>query len=69
MAGLGTITPNYSNAVLAVGQNYTMTATPGTGFTFTNWTGGSELPLEWLTNGTDGSVLHAIQPDFAGQLH
>ena len=52
MAGVGTLNPNYSNAVLAVGQNYSMTATPGTGFMFTNWTGGTDLPLSWRTNGT-----------------
>ena len=52
MTGLGTLSPNYSNAVLAVGTNYTMTASPGTGFRFTNWTGGTSLPLAWLTNGT-----------------
>ncbi|MGB7749605.1 MAG: protease pro-enzyme activation domain-containing protein [Verrucomicrobiia bacterium] len=39
MTGLGTISPNYSNAVLAIGQSYSMTATPGTGFAFANWTG------------------------------
>ena len=37
--GLGTITPNYSNAWLEVGKNYTATAVPATGFAFTNWTG------------------------------
>ena len=52
LAGLGTINPNYSNAVLAIGQSYTLTASPGSGFTFTNWSGGTGLPLEWLTNGT-----------------
>ena len=50
--GLGTFSPNYSNAWLEIGRNYTMTATPGTGFTFTNWTGGTSLPLNWLTNKT-----------------
>ncbi len=39
MTGLGTLSPNYSNAVLAIGQSYTITATPGTGFAFINWTG------------------------------
>jgi hypothetical protein len=52
MTGLGTISPNYSNAVLAIGQNYSMTASPGSGFMFTNWTGGTGLPPGWLTNGT-----------------
>jgi hypothetical protein len=52
MTGLGTISPNYSNAVLAIGTNYSMTASPGTGFMFTNWTGGTSMPLAVLTNGT-----------------
>ena len=39
VTGLGTIAPNYSNAWLEIGRNYSMTATPGTGFMFTNWTG------------------------------
>ena len=39
MTGLGRLSPNYSNAVLAIGQSYTITATPGTGFAFINWTG------------------------------
>jgi hypothetical protein len=39
MTGLGTNTPNYNNAWLEIGRNYSMTATPGTGFRFTNWTG------------------------------
>ena len=37
--GLGNIVPNYNNAWLEIGRNYSMTATPGTGFRFTNWTG------------------------------
>ena len=50
MTGRGTLSPNDSNAVLAIGQSYSMTATPGTGFMFTNWTGGTGLPLVVLTN-------------------
>jgi len=37
--GLGTISPNYSNAWLEIGRNYSMTATPGSGFKFASWTG------------------------------
>lgn len=53
MTGRGTVSPNYSNAVLQVGANYTTTATvvAGSGFVFTNWTGGTGLPLTILTNG------------------
>ncbi len=39
VGGRGTLSPNYSNAVLEIGKNYTMTATPATGFQFVNWTG------------------------------
>lgn len=41
VVGGGTISPNYSNAVLKVGGHYHMTATakPGSGFAFINWTG------------------------------
>jgi len=40
--GGGSISPNYSNAVLEVGKTYSMTATPATGFAFQYW-GGSVL--------------------------
>jgi uncharacterized repeat protein (TIGR02543 family) len=36
--GWGTLSPNYSNAVLEIGKSYTMTAKPPSGFAFTNWT-------------------------------
>jgi len=35
--GLGTISPNDSNAWLNIGQNYSITSAPATGFVFTNW--------------------------------
>jgi len=35
--GLGTISPNYSNAWLEVGRNYSITSAPAGGFVFTNW--------------------------------
>jgi hypothetical protein len=35
--GLGTLSPNYSNAWLTVGQNYLITATPAAGFILSNW--------------------------------
>jgi hypothetical protein len=37
--GPGTLSPNYSNAVLEIGKNYSMTATLGKGFVLSNWVG------------------------------
>ena len=39
VTGLGTISPNYSNAWLEIGRNYSITSAPAAGFRFTNWTG------------------------------
>ena len=36
-SGLGTISPNYTNAWLEIGRNYSITSTPASGFVFTNW--------------------------------
>jgi len=44
--GLGTLSPNYSNAFLQIGKSYNMTATAGTGFIFTNWI----LSTNWVGN-------------------
>jgi hypothetical protein len=35
--GLGTLSPNYSNAWLELGRNYSITSAPASGFVFTNW--------------------------------
>ena len=37
--GRGTVSPNYSNALLEIGKNYSMTATAAKGFKFTDWSG------------------------------
>lgn len=50
--GRGTLSPNYSNAVLEIGKTYRITATVGPGFSFANWIGGTDLPLTVLTNRT-----------------
>lgn len=34
---LGTVSPNYSNAWLEIGRNYSITSAPASGFVFTNW--------------------------------
>ena len=43
--GKGSINPALNGALLQIGKSYTLTAAPGTGFVFTNWT-------EW-----DGSIV------------
>jgi uncharacterized repeat protein (TIGR03803 family) len=37
LTGLGKISPNYSNAWLQIGRNYSITSSPAIGFVFTNW--------------------------------
>jgi len=37
--GSGSLSPNYNGALLQIGRNYSITATPGTGFAFGNWMG------------------------------
>ena len=39
--GKGSVNPNYNQALLAVNENYQMTANASAGFAFTNWTDGS----------------------------
>jgi len=48
--GRGTVSPDYSAKALAIGSNYTLTAKAATGFKFTGWTGGTNLPYRVLTN-------------------
>jgi hypothetical protein len=43
-SGLGTISPNYSNAWLEIGRNYSITSSPAKGFVFTNWI----ISTNWL---------------------
>ena len=49
--GLGTISPNFSNAWMEIGRNYSLTARPGTGFAFGNWSGRANSAAKILTNG------------------
>jgi uncharacterized repeat protein (TIGR01451 family) len=55
--GDGTVTPNDNGATLQIGASYEMKATAATGFGFTNWTGGTNLPLSVITNGATVQFL------------
>jgi len=46
------VSPNDNGALLAINENYTMTAYAAWGFAFTNWTGGSGTLL------TNRATLH-----------
>jgi hypothetical protein len=48
--GLGSLSPNDNGALLQIGKSYSITATAAKGFAFTNWTGGTNLPLNIITN-------------------
>jgi surface antigen len=51
VTGLGTISPNYSNAWLEIGRNYSITSTPASGFVATNWV----ISINWLGGVTTNS--------------
>jgi hypothetical protein len=52
-AGLGTFTPNYSNAWLQIGLTYSVTSAPARGFEFSNWT----VSTNWLGGVTNASPV------------
>jgi uncharacterized repeat protein (TIGR03803 family) len=54
--GLGTINPNYSNAWLEIGRNYSVTSAPASGFIFTNWL--------VTTNGIGGALVTGTNLQF-----
>ncbi len=66
-SGQGMIVSNYNGQMLGIGQIYNMTATGTNGFVFTNWTGGTNLPLTALTNGP--TVLFLMQSNLTLQAN
>jgi hypothetical protein len=65
--GSGTVSPNDNGALLQLGKSYSITATAGTGFVFTNWTGGTNLPLSVITNGA--TVQFSMVPNLMLQAN
>ena len=70
--GSGKVSPDYNGKLLQIGENYSMTAKPGSGIAFVNWTGsattnGTTLEFTMTSNLTftanfSGAVLPAVQP-------
>ena len=59
-SGSGTVTPDLNSTPLVVGQSYTLTATPATGYLFAGWSGGIQSSSPTLTfTMTVGLVLQA----------
>jgi hypothetical protein len=65
--GVGSLSTNYNGALLQVGKSYVITARAGTDFVFTNWTGGTKLPLSLLTNGL--TVQFVMEPNLVLQAN
>jgi hypothetical protein len=50
--GKGTLSPNYSNSWLEIGRNYSMKATAGSGFSFSNWV----ISTNWAGSATTNNA-------------
>lgn len=60
--GNGRVSPNYSNAPLAIGGTYTLTATPGSDSVFSNWTGTITATTPKLTFSMESNMV--LQANF-----
>jgi len=49
IVGNGTVTPNLNGQLLDVGRSYTITAVPGNGHAFSNWSGGISASTAQIT--------------------
>lgn len=60
--GNGRVTPNYTNALLEIGGTYALTAIPGTGSVFSNWTGAISADTAKLTFTMESNMV--LQANF-----
>jgi hypothetical protein len=67
LTGKGSISPNYSNTWLEIGVNYSMTATPATGFICTNWMISTDWPGGTVTN--NATVQFMMQSNLTLQVN
>jgi hypothetical protein len=65
--GKGTLSPNYSNSWLEIGRNYSMKATAGSGFAFTNWV----ISTNWAGSATtnNATVQFMMQSNLTLQVN
>jgi len=66
-SGKGTLSPNYSNSWLEIGRNYSMKATAGSGFVFTNWV----VSTNWAGSATtnNATVKFMMQSNLTLQVN
>ena len=65
--GKGTLSPNYSNSWLEIGRSYSMKATAGSGFAFTNWV----VSTNWAGGATtnNATVMFMMQSNLTLQVN
>jgi hypothetical protein len=61
IVGIGAVSPNLNNQMLQIGRPYTMTATPGVGYIFSDWTG--------TVTGSTPSLTFVMQSNMVLQAH
>jgi hypothetical protein len=65
--GYGSINPRENGALLAIGTNYTLTATPAANYLFSNWVGAVSFPYPVLS--TSNTLTFAMQSNLVLQAN